>query len=99
MSAEAFEAALAELGWKGADFCRRTGLVPNTVWRWRKGLGAVPPWAGEYLRALLALQRLHGEFVAVKRPSDAAGLADDADPPPPGGAAAADAIGSESPTV
>jgi hypothetical protein len=67
MTAEAFEAALAELGWKGADFCRRTGLVANTVWRWRKGIGPVPQWAGEYLRAMLALQRLHAEFVAVAR--------------------------------
>jgi transcriptional regulator with XRE-family HTH domain len=67
MTAEAFEAALAELGWKGAEFCRRTGLVANTVWRWRKGIGTVPPWAGEYLRAMLALQRLHAEFVAVGR--------------------------------
>lgn len=65
MTPEAFDAALAELGWKGSDFCRRAGLVPNTVWRWRKGHVSIPPWAGEYLRAMLALQRLHAEFVAV----------------------------------
>lgn len=87
MTAEAFEAALAELGWKGADFCRRTGLVANTVWRWRKGLGAVPPWAGEYLRAMLALQRLHAEFVAVGRQAGRE-LADDE-----GGGGGADGAG------
>ncbi len=85
MTAEAFEAALAELGWKGADFCRRTGLVANTVWRWRKGIGPVPQWAGEYLRAMLALQRLHAEFVAVARQAGPE-LADDdgSDGPPEG---------------
>ncbi len=67
MRAEEFDAALTELGWKGADFCERTGLVPNTVWRWRKGTVAVPKWVGEYLRAVLALQRLHAEFVQVGR--------------------------------
>ena len=63
-----FDAALLSLGWKGTDFCDRAGLVPNTVWRWRKGTNPIPLWVGEYLRALLALQRLHGEFVAIVRP-------------------------------
>lgn len=67
MTPDEFDAALAELNWKGTDFCTRTGLVPNTIWRWRKGLAPVPAWAGEYLRALLAMQRLHSEFVAVSR--------------------------------
>jgi len=65
MTPDQFDAALAALAWKGSDFCGRVGLVPNTVWRWRKGLVAIPAWAGEYLRAMLAIQRLHAEFVAV----------------------------------
>lgn len=67
MTPDEFDAALAELNWKGTDFCARTGLVPNTVWRWRKALAPVPAWAGEYLRAMLAMQRLHSQFVAVTR--------------------------------
>lgn len=63
-----FDAALAELGWKGTDFCARAGLVQNTVWRWRKGLVPVPAWVPEYLGTLLELQRLHARFVAVRRP-------------------------------
>jgi hypothetical protein len=80
MTPEAFDAALTDLGWKGTDFCRRAGLVPNTVWRWRKGLVAIPRWAGEYLRAMLALQRLHAEFVAVEAGPADPGAADEADP-------------------
>lgn len=67
MTPEAFDAALAELAWKGTDFCDRTGLVPNTVWRWRKGMVPFPRWVSEYLRAMLAVQRLHAEFVRPLR--------------------------------
>lgn len=67
MTPEQFDLALDQLSWKGTDFCHRTGLVPNTVWRWRKGLGPIPKWADEYLRAMLAIQRLQVEFVAVQR--------------------------------
>jgi len=67
MTPAEFDAALSELGWKGTDFCQRAGLVPNTVWRWRKGAVAIPEWVPEYLGALLELQRLHARFVAVRR--------------------------------
>lgn len=67
MTPAEFDEALAALAWKGTDFCDRAGLVPNTIWRWRKGLVSIPPWVGEYLRAMLAVQRLHREFVAVSR--------------------------------
>lgn len=78
MTPEQFDAALAELAWRGADFCARAGLVPNTVWRWRKGLAPIPAWAGEYLRAMLAIQRLHAEFVAVLKPARNAVQGDEA---------------------
>ena len=68
MTPDEFDAALSALQWKGSDFCDRAGLVPNTVWRWRKGAVPIPRWVDEYLRAMLALQRLHTEFVQVQRP-------------------------------
>ncbi len=68
MTPAEFDAALSDLGWKGTDFCTRAGLVPNTVWRWRKGQHTIPEWVPEYLGALLELQRLHARFVAVRRP-------------------------------
>ena len=83
MTPDEFDKALAELAWKGADFCTRAGLVPNTVWRWRKGLAPIPAWAGEYLRAMLAIQRLHAEFVAVLPRGRVPAPATDADPAAP----------------
>lgn len=84
MTPAEFDAALSELGWKGTDFCARAGLVQNTIWRWRKGLVAVPAWVPEYLGTLLELQRLHARFVAVRRPprQAAADLADEPEADP-----------------
>ncbi|MGC4059876.1 MAG: hypothetical protein QM749_03045 [Aquabacterium sp.] len=62
-----FDLALSELGWKASDFTRKAGIVANTAWRWRKGLVPIPEWVGEYLGAMLELQRLHARFVAIKR--------------------------------
>jgi hypothetical protein len=82
MTPQEFDDALAALAWKGTDFCHRVGLVPNTVWRWRKGAVAIPLWVGEYLRAMLAIQRLQNEFVAVRKvPGAVATEADDATVP------------------
>lgn len=78
MTPEQFDAGLDELGMTAADFCRRTGLVPNTAWRWRKGLTPIPGWVPEYLAALLEvkalraaidLERLHGVLQSIARPS------------------------------
>ncbi len=80
MTPEQFDAGLEELGWKAVDFTRRTGLVPNTAWRWRKGLTPIPDWVPQYLAALLELkllratldlERLHGVLAAVARPMGA----------------------------
>jgi len=68
MTPEAFDLALSELGWKASDFTRKAGIVANTAWRWRKGLVPIPEWVGEYLGAMLEIQRLHARFVAIKRP-------------------------------
>ena len=79
MTPEQFDVALDELGMTAADFCRRTGLVANTAWRWRKALTPIPGWVPEYLgallelkllRAALDLERLHGVLAAVVRPAE-----------------------------
>lgn len=70
MTGEALRQALAELGWKQADLCRRIGMGKNTVSTW--AANGAPAWVGEYLRALLAIERLHREFVAPVRPADTA---------------------------
>ena len=72
MTPDEFDAALTELQWKAADFTRKAGLVPNTAWRWRKGLSPIPEWVPEYLGAMLEIQRLHARFVAVLRPGERA---------------------------
>ena len=63
MTLDEFEAALAELNWKAADFCRITGLHRNTPSRWRHDAVEPPRWVGNYLRLTLELQRLHQDFV------------------------------------
>lgn len=68
MTHEQFDEALVALGWKATDFTSKVGLVPNTAWRWRKGLTPVPAWVGEYLGVMLEIQRLHVRFVAIQRP-------------------------------
>ena len=72
MTPDEFDTALTELQWKATDFTRKAGLVPNTAWRWRKGLSPIPEWVPEYLGAMLEIQRLHARFVAVQRPGERA---------------------------
>jgi transcriptional regulator with XRE-family HTH domain len=67
MTADEFTTALDVLGWKQSDLARRLDLDKNTPSRWANGRTPVPGWAGEYMRAMLALQRLHAEFVQVPR--------------------------------
>ena len=72
MTPDQFERALTELQWKATDFTRKAGLVPNTAWRWRKGLSPIPAWVPEYLGAILEIQRLHARYVAVRKPGEQA---------------------------
>ncbi len=76
MTPTEFDQALAELGWNGAEFTRRVGLVPNTVWRWRKGATPIPMWVSEYLAALIGIQRLHAALIAPRSRAE-----DDAEEP------------------
>lgn len=68
LTPEQFDQALDALGWKAVDFTRKAGLVPNTAWRWRKGHAPIPLWVGEYLGAMLEIQRLYSRFVAINPP-------------------------------
>lgn len=79
MTPEQFDQTLEALGWKAIDFTRKAGLVPNTAWRWRKGLTPIPVWVGEYLGAMLEIQRLHARFVAIQRPAPGADEGSDAE--------------------
>lgn len=71
MTPDEFQQALDTLGWRQADFCRRLDLDKNTPSRWITGRTAMPRWVPEYLRAMLAIRRLHAEFVDVLQPGDA----------------------------
>lgn len=65
MTSTEFLQALAELGWKQSDFCRRAGCRPNTPSRWARGAVPIPGWVGPFLGAMLEIKRLHDTYVAV----------------------------------
>lgn len=71
MTIEEFDAALAALGWKVADFCRATDLHRNTPSGWRNHGVPIPRWVDQHLGLLLDLKRLHA--VAMVPPSEKAG--------------------------
>ncbi len=59
MTIEELEQALRGLGWKGADFMRKTGVSRNTISRWLNGHTEIPPWVPSYLAAMAAIQHLY----------------------------------------
>jgi len=63
MSPEEFTAALAALGWKQSDFCRKTGVTKQTPSRWANGQTPVPLWVGAHLGAMLEIKRLHQAYI------------------------------------
>lgn len=63
MSPEEFTAALAALGWKQSDFCRKTGVAKQTPSRWANGQTPIQPWVRAYLGAMLEIKRLHAAYV------------------------------------
>jgi transcriptional regulator with XRE-family HTH domain len=73
MTGEEMKAALAELGWKQADLCRRISKDKNTVSKWAT-LGP-PAWISEYLRAMLAIDRIHRQFIRPPRATPPANTA------------------------
>ena len=74
MTGEEMRAALVELGWKQADLCRRIDKDKNTVSKW--AAHDPPAWVAESLGAMLALDRLHRQFVRPLRPANLASRED-----------------------
>jgi transcriptional regulator with XRE-family HTH domain len=97
MTSDQFLQALAQLGWKQSDFCRKTGLTAQTPSRWVNGHGSIPAWVDHFLGAMLDLAALHRKYLAplparqedegaADVPGDGveAGAAGEASPEPPG---------------
>ena len=70
MTLDEFDAALAALGWKVADFCRMTGLHRNTPSRWRNEGVAIPEWVPRHLALLLDLRRLQRVYLEPVKGTD-----------------------------
>ncbi len=65
LTADEFNAALAQLGWKQTDFARKTGLSLSAVNRWATGQAPAPLWATAYLGAMLDLAALHRKYLST----------------------------------
>ena len=63
MTPEAFTAALAALGWKQSDLCRKSGVTKQPPSRWANGLTPVPAWVPAYLGAMQEIKRLHQTYI------------------------------------
>lgn len=70
MTPDEFAAALAALGWKQSDFCRKTGVTPNTPSRWMTDKTPIPLWVSAYLEAMQDLAALHAKYIAPARRGD-----------------------------
>lgn len=70
MTPEQFAAALDALGWKQSDFCRKTGVTPNTPSRWMTAKTPIPLWVPAYLGAMQDLAALHAKYIATKPGGD-----------------------------
>lgn len=68
MTIEEFDAALAALGWKVADFCRMTGLHRNTPSRWRSDGVSIPEWVPKHLALLQDLKRMEAAYLVPPSP-------------------------------
>lgn len=64
MSPEQFTEALAALGWKQSDFCRKTGVSKDTPSRWAAGKTPIQAWVPAYLGAMQDLAALHAKYLA-----------------------------------
>lgn len=68
MTPEEFTAALAALGWKQSDFCRRAGVAKDTPSRWAAGKTPIPAWVPAYLGVLQDLAALHARYLQPIKP-------------------------------
>ena len=65
MTPEQFIDALAKLGWKQSDFCRKTGVSKNTPSRGVNGETPIQAWVAAYLGAMQDLADLHAKYLAT----------------------------------
>jgi len=63
MTPEQFTIALANLGWKQSDFCRKAGVTKQTPSRWANNLTPIPAWVPAYLGAMGEIKRLHRVYI------------------------------------
>lgn len=63
MTPDEFTQALAVLGWKQSDFCRKTGVSKDTPSRWASGKTPIQAWAPAYLAAMQDLADLHAKYI------------------------------------
>ena len=61
--------ALAALGWKQSDFCRKTGVSKDTPSRWAGGKTPIQAWVPAYLGAMQDLADLHAKYLAPVKPA------------------------------
>ena len=64
MTPDEFTQALAALGWKQSDFCRKTGVSKDTPSRWASGKTPIQAWVPAYLGAMQDLAHLHAKYIA-----------------------------------
>lgn len=69
MTPDEFTQALAALGWKQSDFCRKTGVAKDTPSRWVTGKTPIQAWVPAYLEAMQDLARLHAKYIAPGKPA------------------------------
>jgi transcriptional regulator with XRE-family HTH domain len=66
MTPDEFTAALAGLGWKASDFCRKTGVERSTPSRWINGKTEIPGWVPSYLGAMNDIKQLHAKYIETR---------------------------------
>ena len=69
MTPKEFTDALAALGWKQSDFCRKSGVTKQTPSRWANGLSPIPLWVGAYLGSMQDIVNLHSKYIAPAKPA------------------------------
>lgn len=80
LTADQFNRALRELGWRQVDFSRKTGVTTGAVNRWATGKDTAPLWATAYLGMAQDLAQLHSKYLApVKATRQADPLEEDHD--------------------
>lgn len=69
MTPDEFSNALAALGWKQSDFCRKAGVAKDTPSRWAAGKTPIPSWVPAYLGAMHDLAGLYAKYIAPEKPA------------------------------